>query len=63
MSELDNNEQTAATIVGFPRGEEGVAATDGLSEVVEAITNKIEKAATGEVDSEKMKEKTSSRNE
>lgn len=48
------DEQTAFTSVGIPTGEEGVAMTDGISEVVEAIMDQIEEDATGEVDSKKI---------
>jgi len=57
MATNDANKQTAFTSVGIPTGEAGAAPTDGLSDVVDAITDRIEKDATGEVDAERAKAK------
>mgnify|MGYP001168696780 CR=1 FL=1 len=34
--------------LGIPPAEEGVAATDGLDDAVEALTDRIEQAITGD---------------
>jgi hypothetical protein len=40
---------------GIPEGEKGASATDGISQVVDAITSNLEEEVTGEVDAEKAK--------
>ena len=42
----DRNKQVSN--VGIPIGEEGFSATDGLDEVVEAITDNLEEEFTGD---------------
>lgn len=54
MNTDENNERDAFSRSRIPKGEDGVAATDGLSEIVKAFTDSIEKAATSETDEESI---------
>ncbi|MDQ1912327.1 hypothetical protein RAC89_18215 [Paenibacillus sp. GD4] len=42
---------------GIPEGEPGVAATDGISDVVGAVINNLKKEATGEKDPVRVERK------
>ncbi|RCW45429.1 hypothetical protein [Paenibacillus prosopidis] len=48
----ENKERDAFSESRIPKGEEGVAATDGLSEIVEAYTDRIVKSVADETDAE-----------